>query len=154
MNVLKSWAVSVCGACFTSAVISFLMPSMKFERVLKIGLCAFMIIALITPFTGSEKIDISSFFTDKTVSEGLAKQGEDLFTKTTLNTAAENVKKTIFEALSNKGFSVENITVSMHIDKENNISINEISVEGVKEKDRQKVHDYLKKTMNLEVTVR
>ena len=154
MNVLKNWAISVCGACFTGAIFSYLMPSLKFEKVLKIGLCAFMIIAFITPFIGGEKINDFSFFSDEKINEDIAQQGEDLLTKTYVNTAAEQVKKTIKEALAKKQFRIDDVEVSMHIHRDKNISINEIVITGAEETDRQKIYDYLKKKMNLEVTVR
>ena len=154
MNVLKNWAVSVCAACLISAVIHYFIPSLKFERVIKFGLIAFLIVAVVTPFTGTKKTELPSFFKNESEIAALQKQGNDLMTEKILNASASQIKQTLLQALQKKGYTVSKIDVSMHTDKENNIYINEITLFGVEEKSRQRVHDYLKKNFNLEVTVR
>ena len=153
MNVFKNWAISVCGACLISALIHYFIPSFKFEKVIKIGLVAFLMIAVVMPFTGANKPNISAFFESEVNASSLQKQGEDLLTKSVLNASAAQVKEVLEQALQKKGFAFSKIDVSMHTDRQNNIYINEITLFGVEEKARQRVHDYIKKNFDLEVTV-
>lgn len=153
MNALKTWAISLAGAWMCAAVFSYLKPSAKFDKVLKIALFAFLIIAMITPFSGIGDIRISDWFSSTRQSDEIEQKGEDFLMQAQINAAAENVKKEVAERLQKKGFSYQEIRVSMNIDSDNNIFINEIAVTGVPASKRQGLHDFIKKELALEVTV-
>ena len=103
MNVLKTWAISLSSACICAAVISFLKPHAKFDKVLKLALGAFLCTAMLTPFFGAEKFKIADFSPPEAVQESLQKEGEDFLMQAQINAAAENVKKEIETRLQQKG---------------------------------------------------
>ena len=153
MNTVKTWAISLCGACMCVGVISFLKPHLKFDKVLKLALSAFLCIALISPFIGAKNLHISFDGIQEKEQQQLQKKGEDFLMRAQVNAAADNVKKEIENRLRQKDFTFREVTVSMNIDTQENISINEIAVSGVPRQQRQALYDMLKKELSLEVTV-
>ncbi|MBQ6379984.1 MAG: stage III sporulation protein AF [Clostridia bacterium] len=153
MNTLRVWAISLSSACIFCGIVSYLKPQLHFQKVLKLSLCAFLIVVLLTPLSGKNKLDIASIFSGELSVADQEKEGEQYLLTQQLNAAAEAIKKEISNLLEQKKLDFRQIQVSMNIDKQTNISINEITIEGVPEAQRQKVHDVLKKEYELEAAV-
>ncbi|MBE6818067.1 MAG: hypothetical protein E7517_02755 [Ruminococcaceae bacterium] len=154
MNTLRIWASALSAAAILCAAVAYFKPHMRFEKVLKLALSAFLMTVLLTPFCGKNKIDIASFFPDESVAAAQQSDARDFLNEQQLNAAAQAIKQELGEHLKRKGYAFEEIALSMNIDEDNNISINEITITGVPEKQRQKVHDDLKREYRLEAAVR
>lgn len=153
MNVIKTWAVALCAACLVGAAVSFLKPEASLGKVVNFALAAFFISVLITPFIGANKVDFSSVFDNKTDVSAVESADEYIISRK-LSAASEEVKRIIGEYLERKKYTFKDIEVSMNIDENGSIFINEITISGVKKEQAEKIHSYLKKELDLEVSVK
>lgn len=151
MESFKNWAVSLIAASLIGSIYSFLMPSKSFQSVLKLGLTAFLMSVLILPL-------ISSFnyneFKREIPSVNNSALENDYINETIITQACESVKKEIKELLKQKKFTFKDVLITMNIENNAGIVINEVEVSGVPDSQKQSLHDYLKKEAGLEVTVK
>ena len=150
---LKQWAIALIAASFVGCIYHFLMPQKHFSSILKPALTAFFIAVMVLPFLPGKKsaaLDFSSLLT----TEQSAPTTDNFINTAIINAAAQRVKETVESTLSAKHYAFRSVEVSMYIEQTGSISINEITIDGVAESKRQSVHDYLKKKLELEVTVK
>ncbi len=153
MNVVKTWGISVGSACILCAIVSYLKPHMRFEKVMKLSLSAFLIVALISPFLGGN-IKLSSVLPSEELAQEYRQKGESKLLEYSINAAQQAAKEEIAACLQKHGIDFEEIVISMNIDESENILINEIGISGVSQSQRQRAHDTIKKELNLEAAVK
>ena len=153
MHALKTWAISFSGACIGAGVIFFLKPSMKFERLMRLAITAFLILSFLMPFTRGVQLHFPALPSQQDSRELLQKQARDLLEKEQIDAAAAQVKAALDKGLREKGYVFKEIEVSMNIDEKDNIVINEIKVVGAARAQMQRIHDYIKKVWKLEAVV-
>lgn len=154
MNSLIRWGMGVSCAGLITAVIHYLKPGLKFEKVLAIAFTSFYILVCISPLIGKDKVDFSAWFPDETQSDDLEQKASDLVRSAYIQSADHALQKEIQSVLNAKHYSFHQILIAMNIDSENNILINEITITGVPKAQMQKVHDILNETLGLEVAVK
>ena len=151
MESVKYWAVSLIAAALIGSIYSFLIPSKSFNSVLKLSVTAFIISVLILPLTSKnnmKELNFESVTDVNTISEN------SFINETILTYAAENVRKEIETILNGKKYIFEDINITMNIDENSSIVINEVELSGVPDSQKQSLHDYLKKEAGLEVTIK
>lgn len=128
MSEIKDFGMMICGAAVLCAVVNMLVPSEKYEKVIKITLAAVMICAMITPLTKLSRIrlDLSEYrASDRGYYDDL-RQKIEIQTESVMQ---KTVTGMIHESLQKNGIRAKNIFVETDRLEDGSISIGQVTIE-------------------------
>ena len=141
MEGIRITASAICVTVVITAILLLLLPNEKYRGVMQFAVSLFLLCGLIAPFAD----------TDLSFSAVLPKtQGEERKEKTAeaveyyfVGMAQERVAGVLHDGLKARGYSAEKIAVQIHMDEEQSIYIERITVIGAKEEETAAIRSYI-----------
>lgn len=156
MEGLQQWALSICASVLIAGLFSVLVPKGSMEKLLRLVVAAFLVMALASPLI--QKGSFSSIFSFEESAENKLKETKTLEQSINEQMAAQmetTVKNQIAACLKKLGTENEKVRVSMDIAEDGRIQMNEIMI-LIPDSDRakrQEVRQAVKSELGLNVTV-
>ena len=151
MNEVKSWAMVICLAAASCALLDMISPSGKMEKIIRFVFGAFMICAIINPFISM----VRGYDFDLQLSDS-QKKDEYKFSRKISDIENEvieaKIKNLVEKTLNDVNIEPQKIDIFMDRSEEDGISINSVRVNLKKENaDRQEeVKNMIKEKLGLE----
>ncbi|MDD3429852.1 MAG: stage III sporulation protein AF, partial [Oscillospiraceae bacterium] len=129
MTAIKHWALIVCTGCIAISVIQSLLPRKNTFSVIKLMLTLYILVIVISPIQNISSLSADHFSFDLATDYSVdydTGQTQALI----LNQTAENLSKTLKDALAEKGY--ENLTIQLQLEQDvgNNVQVTTVYVTG------------------------
>lgn len=128
MSAIKDWAICLCFAALSTAIVQMIMPSGSTEKTMKFVIGVFFISCIVSPlFTQNDIQALKADFmqTSGEISTTRLQQEIDKQLETQIE---ERLKSLISQTLSQTGVKVNKIIIYMDRTEDNSISINTIDI--------------------------
>lgn len=156
MDGLQQWAFSICASVLIAGVFSILAPKGSMEKLLRLVVSVFLIMALFSPFIKSGKLTLPSFSEQDAAGQYEdAKDLEQAINEQMAKQMEASIKGQITACLKKNGADGAKVRVSMDIDSDGRIKMNEIMI-LISDSDRakrQEIRQAVKNELGLNVTV-
>lgn len=121
METIRMIGASVCITMVVTAIFSMLIPDNKPEKLLRFSISLFFLTGLISPFVGKS----ISFYIEPPAKSRVAQEQalETQISESFVAAAQTRLEQQLSDALKKEGILPLKITVSVHIDETNGISI-------------------------------
>lgn len=119
----------LCACCtaFGLTIAELLLPAKRFDRQIRLLTAVLMMTAILTPLA---KLDLSGFVPDDTAAEIQSADLQTAAIQMQEQAVAESVCRALNRALTEKQVNCRVLDVSLHIQPDGCISINEVTAEG------------------------
>ncbi len=149
MEIVKEWALSLTVTCIVTAVLSYVTPSGKFEKSVKVFISLFLLIAFFAPIA---ELDTDSIVLKE--NEGIEKWISESALETkvkneVIQVLEQEIKAKISAFLNQRNISFTEIIPDISIDGNDNISIMTIHIVVSKDVDRDIIEDFVLRSFGI-----
>lgn len=127
MDHLRSAVLFACCTAFGLTLAEHLLPAERFARQIRLITAILLMTAILTPLT---KLDASGFRTELSGAEAQSADLQEAAARMQEQAAAERIVSALNLALEEKSVRCRVLDVSLHIQPDGSISINEVTAEG------------------------
>ena len=155
MNAVYQWATVVCLAAIVGAMIELVTPVGRMEKMVRFVLGAFMICAIITPFTSTAIKITFDLPTESSIRQEDASSFQQELNQQVLKVAAENIRALAVEELGKEQIIPQKIEVNMDTSDKESISIINVVVylEESQKENRWKAQQVLEDGLGLPIGI-
>ena len=149
MEWLKDWTMTICGGAVFCAVINFLVPDERYEKIIKICTASFIMLLIVSPITNIKNCAVEYHLAETACDYS---DFEKSITDQAEKHMASAAEKVIIQRLEENGISDVKISVSMDSSEDGCISIGHVTVEtdDPHNADSTVIRQMLKSWFNLE----
>lgn len=155
MNAVYQWATVVCLSAIVGAMIELITPIGRMEKMVRFVLGAFMICAMIAPFTSTAIKITFDLPTEHTIQQENTAIFQQELDRQILNVAADNIRALAVEELGKDQIVPQKIEVNMDTSDKENISITNVVVylEEDQKENQRKARQALEEGLGLPVEI-
>lgn len=126
METIRAIGMSVCITAVVTGIFSMLVPDARLEKVLKFAISLFFLTGLVTPFaSGGLEFHVDL---EELTAPAARQELNDAVGAQFLPLAEQQLAAGVENVLAAKGIPVKKVTVSIHIDGTERVSINRIEI--------------------------